>query len=159
MLTYGVDDDLTQFMFFSDFNAIFDMRDEDQAGHGWRKLVVFILSDGLIFDKIERLSDLSDVMVVAANFCQQRIGSYFRCCRFNHRSDDDRVMIRARSLNHESSENGSIQVGQLQKGNIGGITESDFHKRRDARGEDTGNNTPDEGKSPIPEQFKSHKIG
>ena len=130
MLLDGIDDGLTQLIFPGHLHTIFDMRNQNQARHGWGELVMPVDTIFLVFNKIEGFFDLADIMVISTHFCQQRIGSNFRCGRLHHGSHHHGMMIGAGCLNHEPFQNRPVQVGQLQQSDIRGVPKSHFNQRR-----------------------------
>jgi hypothetical protein len=83
MLLDGVNNHLAQLVLFGYLNAVFDMGDQNQTGHGRCQFVMFVSTTGLVFDKIERFSHLTDIVVVAAYLGPQRVGADFSRRRLN----------------------------------------------------------------------------
>ena len=113
MLLYYVDDCLPKLVLPGHFHTISDMGSEDQARHGWRQPVVSILTSYLVFDKIKGLVDLTNIMIVAADPCQQGISAYSDGCGFPEASDDRRMMISSRCFKHKLSQNRAVHIGKL----------------------------------------------
>ena len=111
MLSDGVDDKVTQFVFPGNLHTVFDMGDQNQAGHGRCQMVVFIYTTFLVFDEIQRFLNFTDIVIIPADFGQQVVRTNFRCCSFHKGSDDDRVMIGPRRFDHEPSQDRPIQAG------------------------------------------------
>ena len=113
VLLDGVDDGLSQLVLPSQLYTGLDVRDQDQARHGRCQLVMPVLSIDLVFYEIEGLLELADVMVVAAHLGQKRVGADIGGSGFHQRSYDDRMVVGPRRFDHQSPEEGLIEVGQL----------------------------------------------
>ena len=111
MLLDGVDNRLAQLVLPGNLDAVLDMGDEDQTGHGGRQLVVLVFAGGLVFDEIQRLFHFADVVVISAHFGQQRIGADFGGGGLHQRADDHRVVVGARGFQHQAPQDGTVQVG------------------------------------------------
>ncbi len=159
VLPDGVDNILAEFVLSGNFDPFFDMGNQDQAGHGWCQFVMFVFAVCLIFNEIQWFIYFTDIMVVPADFGKQMIGANFRCCRFHQGPDDDRMMIGARRLDHESSKNRAVQICQFKKGNIRRIAECDFNQGNDAGGHDAGADSAHEAEDPVIEKFGAGQIG
>lgn len=149
VLPDSVDYILAELVLFRNFNAFFDMGNQDQAGHGRGQFVVFIFAVLLIFNEIKRFINFADIMIVPADFGKQVIGTDFGCGGFHQGADDYRVMIGARRFDHEPSKNRPIQICQLEQGNIRRIAESDLNQGNDAGGHYACADSTHKAESPV----------
>ena len=114
MLTNGIGDVLSKFIPVRHVHSVFDVRDQDEGGHGRRQLIVPVAPTGLIFDKIGRFTDFPDIMIVAADLGEKGVGTDFSRGRFDHIPDDNGMMVGPGGFDHEFAHEGLVQVGQLQ---------------------------------------------
>ena len=117
-----------------------------------------IFAFGLVFDKVQRLSDFADVVIISADLRQHRVGTDFCCGGFHQRTDNDRVMIGAGCFNHQTTHDRSIQMRQFKQCNVGGKSKGNFNQRYNSGRYDTGADAPQKGKGPIPYQFGSRQL-
>ena len=108
MLSEDVDDLVPQLMVFCQLDSILHVGNENQAAHAWGKFVVFVITRHLILDKVLRLFDLSDVMIISAYPCEQRINIYGLSSRLCQVANDHAVMIGPGSLQEHLLQDGLI---------------------------------------------------
>ena len=113
MLTDDIDDIPAQVMVLGELDAFLHVRDEDEAAHGRGELFVAVFAVELVFDEVERLLDLSDIVVVGRDLGQKGIGADGLCRRFHHVAHDDAVVVGTGGLHHELLQERLIHGGQL----------------------------------------------
>ncbi len=115
MLGDEVDDRLRQAILLSQRDAVLDVADDDQRAEGRLEIVVAILA-GLVFDEVLRLEHLADVMEIAADADQKRVGADRLGRRLGERGDGDAVRVGSRRPLDELLQKRMRAVGQFQAG-------------------------------------------
>ena len=91
-----IDNCLTEPVLSGNLDAGFNMGNQNQARHGRCQFVMLIFSIALVFDEIQRLLDLADVVIIPAHLCQQGVGVYLGTRRFDHGTDDNGMVVGSR---------------------------------------------------------------
>ncbi len=126
--------------------SVMRMRRHDGGGHIRIGSVVRVFAH-LIFLEIQRTLKLADVMEIRARTCQERIRADFFRRRLRQIRDDNRMMIRARSLKQQPSQQRLIRVRQFEQFAWCRQIERRFKHRleshRNQTAEDTASGRPD----------------
>ncbi len=99
---------------------------------------MLVLSGLLVFDEVKGFLQFSDVMVVGAYLCQQRVCVHGLGRGLDQIADNDAVVICPWGLDQEAAKERLIQAGQLQELDVGGESEGHFDEREKARGYNGG---------------------
>ncbi len=131
MLLDEIDDRPGQAVLLGQGDAVLDMADDDQRAQGRFEVVVAVFA-GLVLDEIVRLEHLADVVEIAADADQQRIGADGLRGRFGQGRHRHAVRVRSRGAPHQFLQQRMAAVGQLEQADIGDDAEAAFDQRQDA---------------------------
>ena len=123
---------LRQAILLGQGHAVLDVADDDERAQGRLQGVVAVLA-GLVLDEVVRLEHLADVVEVAADAGQQRIGADGLGGRLGQRRHRHAVRVGARRAADQFLQERMRAVGQFQQADVGDDAEAAFDERQTAR--------------------------
>ena len=115
-------DHRAKFVFFGEIKTVAHMGGNDQGTHRRRQFVVAILTVPHILAKIKGFFHLADIMIIRRHFGQEGVGIDRFCRCFDEITDDHRMVIGPRRLDHQFAQQRIIHVGEFKELDIGRIT-------------------------------------
>ena len=138
-----IDDRPRQTVLLGERQAVLDVADDDQRAEGRLQVVVPVLTD-LVLHEVVRLEHLADVVEIAADARQQRVGSDLLRGGLGERGHRDAVRVRAWGTANELLHERMAAVGQLQHADVGDDAETALDQWQAAGQDETGQERPAE---------------
>jgi len=158
MLLYEGGDGWRKMILTGHFNAAPDMILQDQRAHRRRQLFLGITAAHLIFDKILRLFQLADIVIIGAHPGQQGVSTDRLGSRLGEISDREGVVIGPGSLQRELAQQRMVEIRKFQQGHIGRKMKYPLEQQNQGIGDNRGDEAVDEAQSPVTQDFRKGLI-
>lgn len=147
-----VDDGLAEAVLAGQVDAFLDVGNDDERAHRGVEQLVGVAIAAVVFDEVLRFDELADVVEVGADAALGGVGADGFGGGFGEVGEVEAVVVGAGGFFLEALENGVVEVGHLEPGDIGDAVEEPFEDGEDGPDGDGGGDAEGDGPDALDDE-------